>query len=168
MPRTQRIIIPNLPYHVIKRGHNRNETFFVDQDYANYLTILGRGLEKYDCKCYAYTLMPNHIHILLSTSQPDHFARFFQSTDAMYAQYLIKTHNRSGAVWGTRYKSILIDTESYYITCRDYIESNPVNANMVKEKKDYPWTSYHHDRTVNDPLISKMDLVLDEDIYIGG
>ena len=167
MPRPRRYIVPHLPYHVIKRGHNRNESFFIDQDYTNYLKILGRGLEKYDCKCYAYTLMPNHIHILLSTSQPGNFSRFFQSTDSMYAHYLIKTHNRSGAVWGTRYKSILIDTEEYYFTCREYIENNPVAANIVKDKKDYPWTSYHHNRSRNDPLISKMALILADDICFG-
>lgn len=161
IPRKKRFIIPDIPYHIIKRGHNRKETFFKHEDYIFYLGIIKENLKEYDCKCYAYILMPNHIHMILSTSQ--HFSRFFQSTDAKYVHYINRHHTRSGALWEKRYTAKLIDSLDYFNTCKHYIENNSVAAKLCRSKKHYLWSSYHHSCHKPDPLISTLTHALPYD-----
>ena len=59
-----------------------------------------------------------------------------------YVQYVNYTYKRSGTLWEGRYKSSLIDSERYLLTCYRYIELNPVRAGMVKGAGDYKWSSY--------------------------
>jgi putative transposase len=57
MPRKQRFYIPNIPAHVMQRGHNRDAVFFSEQDYFEYLKILKRVSESSGCAIHAYVLM---------------------------------------------------------------------------------------------------------------
>ena len=51
-------------------------------------------------------------------------------------------HHRTGTLWEGRYKTSLIDSELYLLTCCRYIELNPVRVNMVTHPSEYPWSSY--------------------------
>jgi len=41
-----------------------------------------------------------------------------------------------------RYKSILVEKESYFLELTRYIHLNPLRAKMVKKPEEYRWTSY--------------------------
>lgn len=49
---------------------------------------------------------------------------------------------RSGTLWESRYKSSVVQTDSYLLACSRYIELNPVRARMTVEAGDCPWSSY--------------------------
>ncbi len=59
-------------------------------------------------------------------------------------QYYNYCYQRTGTLWEDRYKTTLIDSETYLLTCMRYIELNPVRAGMVIDPSGYPWSSYHH------------------------
>jgi len=59
-----------------------------------------------------------------------------------YVQYINTTYRRTGTLWDSRYKSSLIQTETYLLFCQRYIELNPVRAAMVDDPAHYRWTSY--------------------------
>jgi putative transposase len=59
-----------------------------------------------------------------------------------YVPYINHKYARSGTLWEGRYKSSLIDADSYLFACSRYIEMNPVRAGMVKQPSAYPWSSY--------------------------
>ena len=59
-----------------------------------------------------------------------------------YVQYINRTYKRSGTLWEGRFKSCLAQTEDYVLACYRYIELNPVRAQMVKQPRDYEWSSY--------------------------
>ncbi len=40
MPRTAKVIVPNLPHHIVQRGHNRKAVFLEEYDYCYYLQTL--------------------------------------------------------------------------------------------------------------------------------
>ena len=46
--------------------------------------------------------------------------------------------------WDSRYKSSVIQADTYLLTCQRYIELNPVRAAMVDDPAHYRWTSYRH------------------------
>ena len=58
--------------------------------------------------------------------------------------YPIRTHRQSGTLWDSRYKSSVIQADTYLLTCQRYIELNPVRAAMVSDPAHYRWTSYRH------------------------
>ena len=68
MARRPRLFAPGLLYHVIVRGNQRQKTFLDDQDYQVYLERLAKYREKYGYSVHAYCLMPNHVHLLLESS----------------------------------------------------------------------------------------------------
>jgi putative transposase len=144
MARLPRLNIPNIPQHVIQRGNNRQVCFFAEQDYTVYLDKLGHYASKLAVRIHAFTLMTNHVHILMTPSTGNGVSKLMQSLGRYYVMYINKTHNRSGTLWEGRYKSTLVDSEHYFLTVSRYIELNPVRANMVQHPAEYPWTSYHH------------------------
>ncbi len=48
-----------------------------------------------------------------------------------------------GKLWEGRFKSCLIDSDAYLLSCQRYIELNPVRARMVAMPGHYRWSSYH-------------------------
>ena len=52
------------------------------------------------------------------------------------------THHRTGTLWEGRFKSSIVDSERYLLTCYRYIEMNPVRAAMVDAPDGYRWSSY--------------------------
>ena len=142
MPRRARIRFAGIPQHVIQRGNNRAACFFADEDYRNYLDSVQQGAERYGCDIHAYVLMTNHVHLLATPADEESLAGMMRYLGSRYVQYVNYTYKRSGTLWEGRYKSSLIDTERYLLTCYRYIELNPVRAGMVKEAGDYKWSSY--------------------------
>ena len=86
MPRHARIILANVPIHLIQRGHNRQACFFVDQDYYTYLEWLRRHAVESDCTIHAYALMNNHVHLLLSAATPTALAAMMKAQNQQWDQ----------------------------------------------------------------------------------
>jgi putative transposase len=61
-----------------------------------------------------------------------------------FVRYINATCRRTGTLWEGRYKSAIIDSERYLMTCARYIELNPVRAGMVGHPAEYRWSSYRH------------------------
>ena len=65
-----------------------------------------------------------------------------QDVGRKYVRYINRTYSRTGTLWEGRFKSCLVDSDAYLLTCMCYIEMNPVRADMVSHPGDYPWSSY--------------------------
>jgi hypothetical protein len=59
-----------------------------------------------------------------------------------YVQHINRTYGHTGTLWDSRYKSSLVQAETYLRLCLRCIEFNPVRANMVADPADYLWSSY--------------------------
>ena len=155
MPRRARIILPNVPIHIIQRGNNRQACFFAEQDYHFYLEWLARYAKQFGCQIHAYVLMTNHLHLLLTPQQDQGLPKMMQAVGRSYVQIFNKVHGRTGTLWEGRYRSTLIQTERYLLACMAYIDLNPVRAHMVAQPEDYVWSSYgHYAGRRNDRLIT--------------
>lgn len=143
MPRHPRLDLPGVPQHIVQRGNNRQPCFLREQDYRCYLQQLREALQKHDCDLHAYVLMTNHVHLLMTPTRAGAIARVMQSLGRRYVSYINATYKRSGTLWEGRYKSCLVDSDRYVLTCYRYIELNPVRAAMVETPEKYAWSSYH-------------------------
>ena len=143
MPRKPRFNLVGFPQHVIQRGNNREPCFYAEQDYHRYLSDLHDSARKFNCRIHAYVLMTNHVHLLVTPMVDYGIAQMMQALGRRYVYYMNKTYQRTGTLWEGRYKSSLVDSDSYLLTCMRYIELNPCRAKMVNHPGEYKWSSYH-------------------------
>jgi REP-associated tyrosine transposase len=145
MPRTARIAPKDYLYHVMTRGNNRQVIFKDDEDYTRYLEILQKYRQKYKFKLYHYVLMSNHVHLVLQPSaQGGALSEIMKGINLSYAYHYKKKNKHVGHFWQDRYKSIIVSEDEYLLACGSYVELNPVRACMVKDPKEYRWSSYSY------------------------
>ncbi|MBZ0095877.1 MAG: transposase [Sulfuricella sp.] len=142
MPRRARIKLNNTPVHLIQRGNNRTACFFADDDYQFYLHHLAEACREEGVQLHAYVLMTNHVHLLLTPQFGEGPSRVMKRLGQRYVQYVNRTYRRSGTLWEGRFRSCLVEEDTYLLGCCRYIELNPVRAAMVVHPADYPWSSY--------------------------
>ncbi|MFH1798084.1 MAG: transposase [Candidatus Omnitrophota bacterium] len=153
MPRIARIVVLDFPHHITQRGNNKTTTFFDDEDYIRYLTLLEKYKTKYYLDIASYTLMPNHIHVKAIPKQHDSFSKTFNYTQMCYTQYFNKKYKKIGHLWQSRFFSCPLDEQhSYAVT--QYIELNSVRAKLVKNPDDWKWSSARDHLNIEQGIIS--------------
>jgi putative transposase len=144
MPRLPRLDSPGLLHHVIVRGIEKRSIFQDTRDYYIFLDRLGLILSQCSNVCFAWALMPNHIHLLIQ-SGAEGIAWMMRRLLTSYALRFNLRHQRVGHLFQNRYKSIVCDTESYFLQLIRYIHLNPLVAGLVSNLKalaNYPWTGH--------------------------
>jgi len=142
MARTARFIVPGSPHHILNRGNNKERIFLDEGDYAFFISQVRKYKRKFPVKVYHYCVMPNHYHFLIEPRDKESLVGFMHSSMVVYAQYVQRKYDRVGHIWQERYKSPVIQTERYLAYCGYYIEDNPRRAGLVKDLREWPWSSY--------------------------
>ncbi|MFT5760685.1 MAG: putative transposase [Alteromonadaceae bacterium] len=124
------------------RGNNRQDIFNSEDDMIRIKEDIEHGLEKSGCSLHAYVFMTNHLHLLITPESKGQLAVFMQAMANRYVRYFNAIQKRTGTMWEGRYKSCLVDSDSYLFSLYKYIEMNPVKANMVGDISEYKWSSY--------------------------
>ncbi len=132
MPRRSRIDAPGALHHIIARGIERTKIFRDDWDRNNFLKRLGEILKETKTSCLAWSLMPNHFHLLLKTGQAP-VATLMRRLLTGYAVTFNRRHRRYGHLFQNRYKSILCQEEPYLLELVRYIHLNPLRAQVVED-----------------------------------
>jgi REP element-mobilizing transposase RayT len=141
MARPLRIEYPDAWYHVMNRGR-RGEAIFADErDYAMFTELLQETSEMWNIRISAYCLMSNHYHMLVQTPEAN-ISRSMRHLNGVYTQRYNSRHRCDGQLFRGRYKSILIDTDSYLLQAVRYIHRNPLEAGMTDKMDSYPWSSH--------------------------
>jgi putative transposase len=114
MPRRPRVHLDWAPLHIVQRGHNRGPCFFDDRDrHAAYLGWLHEALQRERCCLHAYVLMTNHVNLLLTPSDARSVPRVLVAVARRYVQHINRIDGRTGTVWDSRYRSSLVQAETY-------------------------------------------------------
>ena len=141
MARQLRIEFPGAFYHVFSRGNQKQPVFLSDDDKFFFLKCLREAHEKYGVIVHVYCLMPNHYHLILETPLGN-LSSMMHFLNTTYTIYFNTKHKRCGHLFQGRYKSILIEAESYAQELSKYIHLNPVRSEIVDLPEQYPWSSY--------------------------
>lgn len=162
MPRLARLSIQGMPYHVLCRGNNRDWIFHDDQDFHTYLNLLANLKSHADFMLYHYALMNSHVHLLIEPT-PEHWplAKIMHAINLRYSIYYKARYQHVGHLFQDRFKSILIDKNSYLLACGAYIELNPVSAHIVDTPEDYPYCSFtFYSKAKPNPLLTPNPIYL--------
>ena len=140
MPRVARIVVPGLPHHVTQRGNRRMQTFFCDEDYREYLSLLVQWSGKHGNRIWSYCLMPNHVHLVVVPQSADGLCRAIGEAHRRYTRRVNFRERWRGHLWQGRFASFVMD-EPHLLAAARYVERNPVNAGLVERAEDWPWSS---------------------------
>ena len=144
MPRQPRIEAQGLLYHIIARGIERRKIFRDKADYRFFLDRLGEILSDTETDCLAFSLLPNHFHLLLRSNIAP-ISTVMRRLLTGYAVVFNKRHRRVGHLFQNRYKSIICQAEPYLLELIRYIHLNPIRAKIVfdiEELGSYAYSSH--------------------------
>ena len=140
MSRLARLVAPGFPHHVTQRGNRRATVFFEDGDYALYRDLLAERCRKASVACWAYCLMPNHVHLILVPATADGLARAIGETHRQYTGFVNARARWTGHLFQGRFSSVVLDDDHLMLAAR-YVALNPVRARLVQRPQDWAWSS---------------------------
>lgn len=141
MARSARVQFPGAVYHISARGNHQENIYFSDQDRKLFLRLLGTAAKRMNWICHAYCLMTNHYHLLLET--PDGLlSNGMGYVNGVYTQKINLKYGLSGHLFQERFHSKLVEDNSQFLANVRYIMRNPMDANIVEDAIDWPWSSY--------------------------
>lgn len=160
MARLARIVVPNVPHHVVQRGNRRQRVFFNEGDKGLYVKLLqDQGLKK-GIIYWAYCLMDNHVHLVAVPKEKWSLAKGIGEANRKYSLLINSREGWRGFLWQGRFISYPMH-EKYLIAAVRYIERNPVRAALVENAEDYVWSSAStHVHKTADPLVLENPLGL--------
>ena len=145
MPRGSRIDAIGAVHHIMVRGIERKKIFSDDGDKNQFLARMGKVIKDTQTTCYAWSLMPNHFHLLLQTGNTP-ISNVMRKLLTGYAIWYNRSHKRHGHLFQNRFKSILCQEDTYLLELVRYIHLNPLRAGLVKDMDgldNYPYTGHN-------------------------
>jgi putative transposase len=140
MPRIARLIAPGVPHHITQRGNRRMDTFFSDEDYRQYLTLMAEWCRLFHVGIWAYCLMPNHIHLIAVPRWKESLRQAIGEAHRRYSVMVNRRQGWTGHLWQGRFSSFPMD-EKHLLAAVKYIEMNPVRAGLVTDPYAWRWSS---------------------------
>ena len=143
MARPLRIEFDGAYYHILSRGNNKSSIFREEEDCRDFLDLLDQMNDRFSIDIYAYVLMGNHYHLLLQTRYGN-LSKAMQWLGTSYTRRFDIRNRQSGHLFQGRFKSILVEDDSYFMNLSCYIHRNQIRAKMVKRLSDYKHSSYQY------------------------
>ena len=147
-------------YHIYNRGINSCDLFQEKTNYEHFLGLYDKYIEPI-ADTFAWVLMKNHFHLLVRIKTKDEIfknleglknlrglvpeKRIYQQFSNLFNAYtkaFNKKYKRTGSLFESNFRRILINDESYFKNMVVYIHKNPVYHGFCEHILDYPWSSY--------------------------
>ena len=128
------------PLHLTQRGNYRQPVLCSDEDRTELLTLLDHHADLRQVLVHGYTLMSNHIHLVVTGQAEEGVSRFMQHLTGQYAQYLHGRLNRRGRLWQSRFYSWVLEAP-HFLAALAYVDLNPVRARIVTQATEDTWSS---------------------------
>ena len=143
MPRRPRTSTSGLIFHVVNRAAKRAPLFESAGDYDAFEHVLAEAIARDNVDLFAYCLMPNHWHLLLSPGTDGALSRFMHWLTTTHARrwQTVRGLDGQGAVYQGRFRSIPVSSDEHFLWVGRYVERNALRAGLVKDAKDWPWSS---------------------------
>jgi REP element-mobilizing transposase RayT len=123
------------------RGNGRQLIVGDDTDRDRLQEHLGRAAIRCSWRVYAFVIMSNHLHVVLKTPLPN-LSAGMQGFLSAYANAWSRRHRFSGHVFQGRFRTELVEDETYLWTVTRYVHLNPVRSGTVQHPAEWTWSSY--------------------------
>lgn len=153
--------------HIYNRGNNREKIFYDQNDYKAFLFRIGLALgveleilqketltsiphsririsgNKNFFKLHAFSLMPNHFHLLIEQVGDISISKPISQICTSYSMYMNRKYKRVGHIFQDQFKAVLIENNPQLMWASAYIHMNAVKDGLVKHPSEYQWSSYN-------------------------
>ena len=142
--RKPRLLKKGASYHVTAKINRSENIFKPDEIKDLFMAIIKRSKKKYKFLIKNFTIMQNHIHLIVQPLQSESLSRIMQWILSVFAMYYNSIHHIKGHVWQGRFWSKIIEDIRQFIDTFNYISENPVKADMVKDVYNYKYGGLYY------------------------
>ena len=125
----------------MQRGNDGILIFRDDHDRRTFLQMLGEEVVRSRWILHEFSLMGNHYHLMIGTPECT-LSKGMHRLLTRYVQRFNKRHGRRGHLFEGRFKSILVEEDTYGVVLSRYIALNPVRARLCERPEQWEWSSY--------------------------
>jgi putative transposase len=137
---TKKLNVPELVFHITQRAAGKEPLFVEESDYLFMLWLMKEICASHTLRIYAFCLMPNHTHFLMSTTEQNLYDAM-RDLFSRYAMRFNKKYERKGHLFGGPYRQATCLEDSYLLAASLYIHLNPVRAGLAEDPLRYRWSS---------------------------
>lgn len=175
MPKKIIPLISGEKYHIFNRGVDKREVFSHKNDFLRFYMSLDifnttEPTHNFDAaknksklnidrlvRIYAYSLLPNHFHIILEQLVQDGISEFMKRLQGGYTLYFNEKYNRSGSLYQGTFKRIHIKSEEYFQYLFAYVNENHFVHNLTREDEIYFSSSLHYQNIVKSKILPDLE-----------
>ncbi len=130
-------------FHCLNRAVARLTIFEKDADYAAFEQVLEAAHARIPLRILAYTLMPNHWHLVVWPQADTEVTEFLQWLTVTHTMRWHAHYQTSGTghLYQGRFKSFPVQSDQHLLTVLRYVERNPVRAGLAKRVENWRWGS---------------------------
>jgi putative transposase len=133
-------------YHVISRTNRREMSMQSSEIKDLFLKTIEQAKIKFEFQIYNFCIMGNHFHIIIEPLGDENLSKIMKWILGVFAQRWNKFHKTSGHFWGDRFFSRIIHSLREFLNVFRYIDRNPVQGNLCKNERDWPYGGLFHRR----------------------
>jgi REP element-mobilizing transposase RayT len=127
-------------YHVVAKGAGDQIVFTDNVDRRRFVQLAVRHFSRANVKIFAWCLMDNHIHMVLSAPLKN-VTECMTNTLSTYALRFNQRHSKRGTLFESPFFSAPIDSEEQLLAAIRYVHQNPQHAGLQKGLA-WQWSSY--------------------------
>jgi REP element-mobilizing transposase RayT len=139
MARRTRRVLRDGWFHVTTRGVDGTPIFRDRDDRLVLLGLLATTVRSEAWTCAAVCLMGNHYHLIVHARRVD-LSTGMRWLNGVYAQRFNRRYGRRGHLFGDRFASWVVDSDSHLAAAVEYVRQNPVRAGLCRQADDWPWS----------------------------
>jgi len=145
--RKPRELLDGARYHVTARANRKEMILDASAMKELFLSVVKRAKAKYDFRLENFCLMGNHFHFVIRPGKGGSLSAIMRWILSVFAMAYNKIRGFTGHVWGCRFFSRIIASLRELLQAFEYIDDNPVKANLVADRREWLWGGLWHDRT---------------------
>lgn len=112
-----------------------------------------------------FCFMPNHLHFLLRQNLDNSISNFMRNIQHSYSNYFNLKNKRTGSLFQSMFKAVLIESDNQLVHVSRYIHLNPATSHIIKiqELENYPWSSlkdYLNNSTKGDNMVETKTILI--------
>ena len=160
-------------YHIYNRGNNRQTIFIEERNYHYFLQLYSKYIPPV-ADTFAYCLLANHFHLLVrihqqqdcqssedwqSSQQSYSPSQAFSNLFSTYTKAINKAYQRTGSLFQKPFRRKVVDNDRYFTNLVLYIHRNPEIHGLVRDFRDWPFSSYKNTLSAEQTGISRTELL---------
>lgn len=162
MPYRTTPLVNGQVYHVFNRGVEKRNVFTDKRGYSRFLETIQYYQQIYPqvrfskadkdkkenlsdkklVEIIAYCLMPNHFHFLLRQVSDNGISTFVRRLINSYTRYFNTKNERVGSLFQGPFKAVRMESDEQLLHVTRYIHLNPLAGYLVKNLRNFEWSSY--------------------------